>query len=123
MIFNSNLRNSKSVNLDDKQAITLYEISALERMQLLDMWNASDKAEDNGDKYVRDLESQVFMVYCSIKPGLTDPDDDKGKDELRSLPERLLDELYREALILSGFEALIPEDRANPDEQEASAGK
>ena len=101
MIFKESYLKSEKVKLDgsDDECV-LYEINSLERAKVLDMTVADRK----DDRFVGNLESNIYLICCSLKPGIEKFDFNKTSAELEKLPHRVLDKLASNAMKLSGFD-------------------
>ncbi|MBL4869158.1 MAG: hypothetical protein JKY67_22585 [Pseudomonadales bacterium] len=100
MIFKESYLKSEKVKIEGTgDECTLYEISSLERVKVLGMMTD----EEGEDRFERGLERELYLVSCSLKPGIDGFDFDKTKRELERLPERILSKLTLIAMKLSGF--------------------
>ena len=102
MIFKESYLKSGTVIIDGTDdSHTLYEINSLERAKVLDM-TITERAKA---PFVGKLEANIYLVCCSLRPGIDDSDFDfeKIKAELHAMPDRILTKLVSKAMEQSGF--------------------
>ena len=97
MIFKETYLKSDTLTTEQGETVTLYEVSALDRMRVLDLEANADGSQ------LKSIEAHFCLIALSLKPGIKEFDFKTVKDELKLLPQRVITQLSNKAIELAGF--------------------
>lgn len=101
MLFNKDHLQSETLEIEGLGEYDLFEVSALDRAKTLDLYSKSEASDSRSEQ---NLEANIFLVYSSLKPGLSGESKKAVCDELKGLSQKHLDKFIDKAMMMAGFD-------------------